>query len=291
MESVKASWDAFADVWGRAYVRRRIPPSCRRFDGRGWSDEDLQACISGCRGRGGSRRSRRGLWWGRWRRKRRRRDRPGHHLQLGHRASLARPGPRDGHDLGGRHHNIMDPLVKLGDGPRARAEPRRVLGRLGRREDRDVPPPRGRQVDERRPGHRRGLRVVVEADALARPRGRLRVPVLRHRGRGRVQRVQVELRAAARQDGRPRGRRAHARGELTSPQPWFIQQAAHHSFVAVHRPDRRAVRRQVDGGREHRHERAVPASTAGSTTPGSTSSSGTSGGTPTTSRSSGSTGG
>ena len=73
--------------------------------------------------------------------------------------------------------------------------------------------------------------------------------------------------------------------KLTSPQPWFVQQVAHHSFLAVQQEGRRAVRRQVDRGGEHRHRTAPSSSSAGSTTPASTSSSGTSGATPTASSS------
>ena len=47
--------------------------------------------------------------------------------------------------------------------------------------------------------------------------------------------------------------------KLTTPQPWFIQQSAHHSFLAVNKKAVDAVRRQVDRAREHRHERALQA--------------------------------
>ena len=50
--------------------------------------------------------------------------------------------------------------------------------------------------------------------------------------------------------------------KLTSPQPWFIQQVAHHSFLAGQQEGRRAVRRQVDRGREHRHQRARSSSSS-----------------------------
>ena len=51
--------------------------------------------------------------------------------------------------------------------------------------------------------------------------------------------------------------------KLTSAQPWFVQQSAHHSFLAVQQGDRREVRRQVDGAGEHRHERPVQARALG----------------------------
>ena len=139
----------------------------------------------------------------------------------------------------------MDPLVKLDD-DLSRAEPGRELGDQRGREDRDVPPPRGRQVDERRPGHGRGLRVVVEADGLARARRRLRVPVLRHRGRRRST-TAARRRTATRSPTRwasTRSTTTTLEVKLTSAQPWFIQQAAHHFVPRRPPPDGGAVRRR-----------------------------------------------
>ena len=34
----------------------------------------------------------------------------------------------------------------------------------------------------------------------------------------------------------PGAERRHAQGSAHLAQPWFVQQAAHHSFLAVHRP-------------------------------------------------------
>ena len=47
--------------------------------------------------------------------------------------------------------------------------------------------------------------------------------------------------------------------ELTSEQPWFIQQAAHHVFLPVHQAHGRGVRPAVDGPGEHRHQRPLHA--------------------------------
>ncbi len=63
--------------------------------------------------------------------------------------------------------NIMDPLVKLDDDSEPGAERGRELRDERGRQDGHVRPPRRLQVDERRPRHRAGLRVLVEADHLA----------------------------------------------------------------------------------------------------------------------------
>ena len=82
--------------------------------------------------------------------------------------------------------------------------------------------------------------------------------------------------------GRRRGaRRPHAPGDADSAQPWFVQQAAHHSFLAVNKQGGRELGRQVDRAEPHRHRRPVQAGRAGGTTPRSTWSSGTAGATPT----------
>ena len=46
--------------------------------------------------------------------------------------------------------------------------------------------------------------------------------------------------------------------KLTSPQPWFIAQVAHVSFLPVHRADGGEVRPKLDRAGEHRHERPLP---------------------------------
>ena len=107
---------------------------------------------------------------------------------------------------------IMDPLVKLNpdtlEAEPALAESWDVDGK-----ERHVPPAGRRHVDERRPGHRSGLRVLVEADAEPRAGRGLRLPALRDRGRRRVQRLHEELRRARRQGGREGRGRPDARGD------------------------------------------------------------------------------
>ena len=76
--------------------------------------------------------------------------------------------------------NIMDPLVKLG-ARRSKPVPTWPKAGTATAEDRHVPSPRRRSLDERRPGDGERLRVLVEAHDLARARGRLRLPVLRDR--------------------------------------------------------------------------------------------------------------
>ena len=126
------------------------------------------------------------------------------------------PGSRDRHDL------VQHPAQHHGSARQARRRSQAGPGR-GRelrdergREDRHVRAPGRPEVDERRPGHRRGLRVLVEAHGLARARRRLRVPVLRHRRRAGVQQLRSQegqVRRARRQDGRQGGRRQDARGQ------------------------------------------------------------------------------
>ena len=77
---------------------------------------------------------------------------------------------------------------------------------------------------------------------------------------------------------------------LTTPQPWFTQQVGASLVPRGEQGGRRQVRRQVDRGGEHRHQRPLQARRTGSTTPRSTSSRTTTGATPTASRSPASTG-
>ena len=51
--------------------------------------------------------------------------------------------------------------------------------------------------------------------------------------------------------------------KLTSPQPWFEQQAAHHSFLAVNKKAVDEFGEQVDRGGEHRHQRPLQARALG----------------------------
>ena len=112
--------------------------------------------------------------------------------------------------------NIMDPLVELDEDLNPVPNAAESIETERGRPDRHLHAPRRPQVDERRPGHRRGLRVLVEAHGLARARRRLRVPVLRHRRRAGVQQLRPgegRLRQARRRDGRQRRRRQDPRGQ------------------------------------------------------------------------------
>ena len=154
--------------------------------------------------------------------------------------------------------NLMDPLLKL-EGENLEPTPNlaeswEVNGKHG-----DVQAAAGRQVDERRPGHRAGLRVLVEAHDLSRPGGGLRVPVLRDRRSVGLQLVQEQLRGDGRQ-GRHHGSRRHDASRRVDEPAAVVHPAGRPPLVPRRPPaDGRAVRREVDRGREHRHERAVPA--------------------------------
>ena len=93
--------------------------------------------------------------------------------------------------------NIMDPLVKLDDDLKPVPSRGRELRDERGRQDRHVHAARRPEVDERRPGHRAGLRVLVEAHGLARARRRLRVPVLRHRRARRSTTAAIRRRTTA----------------------------------------------------------------------------------------------
>ncbi len=182
--------------------------------------------------------------------------------------------------------NIMDPLVKLDDdlNPVGAAAESFETSDDGKTVTYHAP--RWAQVDERRPGHRPGLRVLVEAHRLARARRRLRVPVLRDRRRAGVQQLRSQegrLRRAQGQDGRERDRRQDPRGQADEPAALVPPAVGAHLLPRGQSEDRREVRRQVDRAGEHRHERARSSSSRGSTTPASTWSSGTGGATPPTS--------
>ena len=64
--------------------------------------------------------------------------------------------------------NIMDPLVKLDEDLNPVGAAAESFETSDGRQDRHVHAPRRAQVDERRPGHRPRLRVLVEAHRLAR---------------------------------------------------------------------------------------------------------------------------
>jgi hypothetical protein len=196
--------------------------------------------------------------------RRRRGCRPDDQRQLGDRAAVARPRPGERHDVGQhrlQHHGSADQARR---GPEPGAQPRRELRDLRGRPHRDDHAARRRRVVERRPGHGGGLRVVVEAHHLARAGGRLRLPVLWHRRSAGVQRLrEEELRRAGGQGRRQRGRRPHARDQADLAAA-VVHAAARAPLVHGRpSPDGGAVRRQVDRGREHRHERPVPARLVG----------------------------
>ena len=123
--------------------------------------------------------------------------RPDHHDQLGDGTAVARSGS------GQRRHLLQHPAQHHGSARQARRRPesrpdRRLEDRDERgRQDRDVHPARRPEVDERRSGHRSGLRVLVEAHGLARARCRLRVPVLRDRRSARSTTAAIRRRTTA----------------------------------------------------------------------------------------------
>ena len=155
--------------------------------------------------------------------------------------------------------NIMDPLVKLGRRPRTGSRTSRRAGT--RATGRRSPSTSARtEVDERGPCHGERLRVLVEADDLAGAGGGLRLPVLRHRRRGGVQRLRRRLRGARRRGRRLGPRRLHPRGDadlaaaLVRPagrrttRSWPCNQSTVEQFGD----------KWTEAG-EHRHERPVPA--------------------------------
>ena len=133
--------------------------------------------------------------------------------------------------------NIMDPLVKLGDDlepvPNAGAE----LGGQRGRQDRHVHAPRRRQVDERRPGDREDFEYswkrTISPELAADYAYQFYGIVGAHEYNGCEARRNCE--ALADKVGVKAVDDQTLEVKLTSPQPWFIQQAAHHSFLAVNR--------------------------------------------------------
>ena len=111
-------------------------------------------------------------------------------------------------------------------------------------------------------------------------------------GRAGVQQLRSQegrLRGARRQDGRQGRRRQDPRGDADDAAA-VVHAAGGAPLVPRGEQGRgRQVRRQVDRGGEHRHQRPLQARRAGSTTPRSTSSRTTTGATPTASSSPAST--
>ncbi len=179
---------------------------------------------------------------------------------LGCRAAVARPGPRDRHDLVERPAEHHGSAGHAGAEPRAAAEHRGELGR--QRQGRHLPPAHGRQVDERRPRDRAGLRVVLEAHDLAGAGRGLRVPVLRDPGRPGVQLLRPEeagLQRPARQGRDHRDRRPHAQGDADEPAAVVRAAGRAHVVPGGQQEGRRQVGRQVDGAGAHHHERRLQA--------------------------------
>ena len=131
----------------------------------------------------------------------------------------------------------MDPLVKLGRGPRARA------GRS---------PRAGKSARTARPS--RSTSATTASGRTATP-SRPRTSSGRGSGRSRPSSAPTTRTSSSASTAPPtttRARRTATRCadkvgvnavddrtlevKLTTAQPWFIQQAAHHSFLAVHRP-------------------------------------------------------
>ena len=174
--------------------------------------------------------------------------------------------------------NIMDPLVKLGrDLLRASAEPRRSWDLSGN--SRTVTfhlRPDGRWTN--------GDLVTAQDFAYSWKRtlsselSKPRLPVLRNRRRAGV-RVHEGCAALRDRVGIRALNAGTLRVQLTSAQPWFVQQAAHHSFLAVHRLT--VERFGAEWTEAANIVRTAPSSSPpGSTTRASTWSSGPSGGTP-----------
>ena len=214
---------------------------------------------------------RRGLRWRRRRRgapatraatrRRRAGRRAGDHGQLGRRAAVARPGSRDRHDVGehpAQHHGSAREARRR---PRAGAGPRRELGDQRGRQDGDVQAAPGREVDERRPGHRRRT-SSTRGSARSRPSSprTTRTSSTASWARRSTTAARAALRSPARRQGRREGgRRLHARGGADDAAA-VVHPAGRPPLVPRRPPDdRRAVRREVDRGGEHRHERAVQA--------------------------------
>ena len=132
--------------------------------------------------------------------------------------------------------NIMDPLVQARRRPPSRFRPGRKLGR--RREGRDLPSSRRRSLDERRPGDRARLRVLVEAHDLD-PKlaadyayqfyGIVGAEVYNSAKPAQAAALKDKVGVKALDDRTPAS-------DADLGPPWFVQQMAHHSFLVVHEP-------------------------------------------------------
>ena len=160
------------------------------------------------------------------------------HGQLGHRAAVARPGPRDRHDVG------EHPPQHHGSARQARRRPQPVPSLAESWDDR---------ARTARPSRSTCARTASGRTATRSPRR-----TSSGRGSGRSRRSSRAdyayqfygiigaqeyngcksrrlRRARATRSASRRSTTTRSRSQLTSPQPWFIQQVAHHSFLAVNR--------------------------------------------------------
>ena len=220
--------------------------------------------------------------------------RAGDHRQLGHRAAVAGSRP------GERHHVRQHPAQHHGSARRARRGPEPGPGR-GRelrdergRQDRHVRAPRRPQVDERRPGHRGDFEYAWKrtvSPELAADYAYQFYGIVGAQDYNGCDPKKDDCAALADKMGVKAVDDKTLEVTLTTPQPWFMQQVAHHSFLAVQQGGRRRSSATSGPRRRTSSPTARSSSRAGSTTPRSTSSRTTTGATPTASSSPASTAG
>ncbi len=185
------------------------------------------------------------------------------HLRFGG-GELVRPGPveprlqqgpllrRHAAALG-RAHEVQR---ELRGGALRRREGHAQQGRLGL----DVRDSQGLEVVRRRAVHGPGFRVLVEAPARPGQRGPVRVVPLRHQERRGVQQEAADRREGGRRPGQGR---LDARGDPRGPARLLPGPVGLSGGAARSSRLDRKVRRQVDGGREHRLQRALRAGRLG----------------------------
>ena len=133
--------------------------------------------------------------------------------------------------------NIMDPLVKLDEDLQPGRRRRRELRDERRRQDRHVHAPRRAQVDERRPGHRRTTSSTRGSGPISPELG----ADYAYQFYGIVGAQEYNSCDPKKDDCAALKDKVGVNAvddttlevKLTSPQPWFIQQSAHTSFLAV----------------------------------------------------------
>ena len=195
------------------------------------------------------------------RRQRRQRQRRRHdHRQLGHGATIARSGSRDRHDVGehpAQHHGSARP---------ARATTSSLFLTLAEswdvsdgRQDRHVQAPLRRAWTNGDPvtandfeySWKRTLSPELAADYAYQFFGIVGAEEYNScKSNCDALRDKVGVKALDAQT---------LEVKLTSPQPWFVQQFAHHSFLAVNQKAVEQFGDQVDRGGQHRHQRPVQA--------------------------------